>query len=197
MRFVVSPDGVLVPDLRERLPGRGLWIVPRRDMIAAAAKKKLFAKAAKGPVTLPDGLEDQVERLLRQSCLDLVALARKAGEAVAGHDRVRGWLEQGRVALLLEARDASVAGRRRMIGFARALEEDGHSAEGRSGDGIGVIQAFEAATLGQAFGRDQAVHVAIAPGGLAEKLTREAARLEEYMSRDEPPGEAAAGRNAQ
>lgn len=197
MRFVVSPDGVLVPDLRERLPGRGLWIVPRRDMIAAAAKKKLFAKAAKGPVTLPEDLEDQVERQLRQSCLDLVALARKAGEAVAGHDRVRGWLEQGRVALLLEARDASEAGRRRMIGFARALEEDGHSAEGRSEEGIGVIQAFEAATLGQAFGRDQAVHVAIAPGGLAEKLTREAARLEEYMSRDEPPGEAAAGRNTQ
>ncbi len=171
MRFVVGPDGQLVPDLRERLPGRGLWIVPRRDMIAAAAKKKLFAKAAKGPVELPEGLADQVERLLAQSCLDLVALARKAGEAVAGHDRVRGWLESGRVALLIEARDASEAGRKRMIGFARALEDD-----------VKVFQLFQAAELGRAFGRDQAVHVAVAPGGLADKLAREAARLEEFRA---------------
>jgi len=50
LRFVVGPEGQAVPDLRERLPGRGLWIVPRRDMIAAARRKKLFAKAAKTAV---------------------------------------------------------------------------------------------------------------------------------------------------
>ena len=173
LRFVVDPDGVLTPDLLQRLPGRGLWIVPRRDMIATAAKKRLFARAAKGPVTVPEDLEQRVEGLLAKHCLDLVSLARRAGEAVAGHDRVRGWLETGRVALLLEAKDASEAGRRRMIGLAKAL-----------GDDLQVFQAFTAVELGGAFGRDQAVHVAIAPGGLADKLAREMARLEEF--RQEP-----------
>jgi predicted RNA-binding protein YlxR (DUF448 family) len=171
LRFVVGPDGQAVPDLRERLPGRGLWIVPRRDMIAAARRKKLFARAAKTAVELPEGLEDQVEELLKRQCLDLVSMARKAGEAVAGNEKVRSWLEKGRVALLLEAKDASEAGRKRMIGYARALE-----------DGVTVWQLFEAAEMGRAFGRDQAVHVAVAPGGLADKLSRDAARLEEYSA---------------
>jgi predicted RNA-binding protein YlxR (DUF448 family) len=175
LRFVVGPDGQLTPDLKEKLPGRGLWIVPRRDMIAAAERKKLFARAAKGPVQLPEKLAERVEALLLRQCLDLISLARKASEAVAGHDRVRGWLESGRVALLLEARDASEAGRKRMIGFAKAL-----------GDELAVAQLFTAAELGQAFGRDQAVHVAVAPGGLADKLSRDLARLEEFRLEAEP-----------
>jgi predicted RNA-binding protein YlxR (DUF448 family) len=175
LRFVVGPEGQLAPDLREKLPGRGLWIVPRRDMIAAAERKKLFARAAKAPVQVPEDLAERVDALLARQCLDLISLARKAGEAVAGHDKVRGWLESGRVALLLEASDASEAGSRRMIGFAKAL-----------GDRLEVAQLFTAAQLGGAFGRDQAVHVAVAPGGLADKLSHDVVRLKEYRS-EAPP----------
>ncbi len=171
IRLVVDPDGLLVPDLSERLPGRGLWIAPQRDMIAHAQRRRLFAKAAKSTVRVPEDLADQVEALMRQRCLDSIALARRAGEAVAGQEKVRSWLGSGRVAVLLEASDASEGGRKRMIGLAKAI-----------GEGLRIFQIFTAAELGKAFGRDTSVHVALAPGGLATKLRREAARFEEFMS---------------
>jgi predicted RNA-binding protein YlxR (DUF448 family) len=177
IRFVLDPQGRLVPDLAGRLPGRGLWIVPRRDMIARAIQKRLFAKAAKAAVELPPDLEEQLEQLMRRRCLDTLALARRAGEAVAGHDRVQGWLERGRVAVLLEAKDASEAGRKRMLGLAKAI-----------GDGPAVYQLFSAAELGRTFGRDNAVHVAVAEGGLAAKLRCEAARLEEFTDGERGKG---------
>lgn len=170
MRLVIDPEGMLVPDLAERLPGRGLWIAPQRGMIAHAERRRLFAKAAKSAVRVPDDLADQLEGLMRQRCLDTLALARRAGEAVAGQEKVRSWLENGRVAVLLEASDASEGGRSRMVGLAKAL-----------GDRLRIFQLFTAAEMGRAFGRDSAVHVAVAPGGLAAKLRREAARFEEFM----------------
>lgn len=172
---MIDPEGRLVPDIAERLPGRGLWIAPRRDMIARALAKGLFAKAAKRAIQAPEDLAAQLESLLRRRCLETLAMARRAGEAVAGQDRVRGWLEAGRVRLLLEAKDASEGGRRRMIALAKALE-----------DGTEVCQLFGAAELGRAFGRESVVHVAVASGGLAAKLSREAARLEELTNGDRP-----------
>ena len=58
LRFVVGPDGTLVPDLAGRLPGRGLWITPERDIVASAAAKNLFAKAARERVVVPSDLVD-------------------------------------------------------------------------------------------------------------------------------------------
>lgn len=162
VRFVISPEGVVVPDITERLPGRGLWLTASRDIVASASAKGLLAKAARAAVTAPADLADQVEGLLARRCRDLLGVARRAGQATAGFEKVRAWLAGGKAGLLLEASEGSADGRRKL----RALAGD-----------VPVIGVLRGDELGPALGRDHAVHVAVKAGKLAEMLMREAARL--------------------
>src|SRR5688500_15598611 len=82
IRFVVSPEGGLVPDLEGSLPGRGLWVTARRDVLEKAVAKKLFAKAARRQVRVGPELADRVEALLKRRCLDTLGLGRRAGVAI-------------------------------------------------------------------------------------------------------------------
>ncbi len=166
IRFVAAPDGTVVPDLAGRLPGRGLWLSPRRDMMDKACARNLFAKAAKAPLRVPDDLAARVERLLVRRCLDLVGLAKRSGHAVSGSERVASWLAAGRVAVLLAACDAAAQGRSKLRALARA-----------EGAGVVVVELFTAEQLGRALGQEARVHVALAPGGFASRLAGEAARL--------------------
>ncbi|MCR6629641.1 MAG: DUF448 domain-containing protein [Magnetospirillum sp.] len=89
LRFVVSPAGEVVPDLEHRLPGRGIWLSARRDVVNTAVTKRLFAKAARRAVTVPGELADRLEGLLCRRCLDAISLARRAGQAVCGFEKVK------------------------------------------------------------------------------------------------------------
>lgn len=162
VRFVTSPDGEVVPDVDGRLPGRGMWLSARRDMVNTATAKGLFAKAARAKVKAAPDLADRVEGLLARRCLDLLGLARRAGQAVAGYEKARTELKAGRGKLLLAASDGSAAGREKI----RVLAPD-----------LPLLDCFTAAELGAALGRDNAVHVVVGRGRLAERLTTEAARL--------------------
>lgn len=166
LRFVVGPDGTVVPDLAERLPGRGLWLQARQDMMAKACARNLFAKAAKRPVRVPEDLPEQVELLALRRCLDLLGLARRAGVVVAGFEKVKAALRAGEVGLLVQATDAAEDGRHKIQALARAVAP-----------GVPLLQFCGAAELGAAVGREAAVHVGIAPGRFAEGLLREARRL--------------------
>jgi predicted RNA-binding protein YlxR (DUF448 family) len=170
VRFVVDPDGVVLPDVTERLPGRGLWLRATRSMVQTACAKGLFSKAARARVTAPPDLADRVEALLAQRCLDLLGLARRAGQAVAGFEKVAGMLRGGAGALLLEASDGAEDGRRKI----RRLAPE-----------VPLIALFSAAELGGAMGREQSVHVALAPGSLADRLRLQAERLAGF--RGAPP----------
>lgn len=162
VRFVVGPDGCVVPDVDRSLPGRGIWLSAARDVVNTAVAKKLFAKAARARVTAPDDLADRVEAMLARRCLELLGLARRAGQAVAGYEKVRAQLQAGQGALLLEASDGAAGG----IGKIRALAPE-----------LPLVTLFDAAALGAALGREAAVHVVVAPGRLAQRLLHEAARL--------------------
>jgi len=162
LRFVVGPDNMVVPDVEGRLPGRGIWLSPGRDVVNTAVTKRLFAKAARRAVSMPDDLADLIERILHRRCLDALALARRAGQAVAGFEKVKAELKAGRVAVLVQASDAAPDGRDKLKALA---------------PGAVVIDQFDAAELGAVFGRDHAVHACVAPGGLARRLTTEAALL--------------------
>ncbi len=166
LRFVAGPDGRIVPDLAGRLPGRGLWLTPRRDMMEKACKRNLFAKAARARVRVPDDLIGQVDRLMASRCLDLLGLARRAGAAVAGYEKAASWLTAGKAGVLFQAVDAAEGGRRKLRALARA-----------AGPLVPVIELFTAQELGRALGRGAAVHVAVAPAGILARLTRETARL--------------------
>ena len=167
IRFVAAPDGTVVPDLAERLPGRGLWLSPRRDAMAKACARNLFARAAKASLRVPDDLVDSVEHMLTRRCLDLVGFAKRSGAAVSGYEKVAASLATGRAAMLLAAVDGAEDGRRKLRALARAR-----------GLGVAVVELFTAEELGRAMGHDARVHVAIAPGGVAARLAKEIVRLE-------------------
>ena len=107
LRFVVGPEGRVVPDVAGRLPGRGLWLSPSRKIVKRACAKAAFARVARRAVASPDDLDDQVERLLAGRLMDGLGLARRAGQAVAGYEKVRAFLRRGPVRVLFTAADAS------------------------------------------------------------------------------------------
>ncbi|MDM7931625.1 RNA-binding protein [Tabrizicola sp.] len=162
IRFCVGPDGVVVPDVLGKLPGRGIYVSADRELIEKAAKKGLFSRAARQPVKVPDGLADLVERLITQRVIDLLSMARKAGDAVMGYEKVKDWLVKGKAATLIQASDGSERGKTKL-----------HPPEGARGF-IGVLSAGE---MGLAFGRERAIHAALAAGGLRTRVVEEAAKL--------------------
>ncbi|MEF3367828.1 DUF448 domain-containing protein, partial [Methylocystis sp. 9N] len=105
IRFVRGPDGALAPDIRARLPGRGVWVTARADLVAQAARKKLFARSLKTQIETAPELAEEVDRLLEADCLQMLALANKAGVVVAGFGKVADALARGPVGALLEATD--------------------------------------------------------------------------------------------
>lgn len=173
LRFVVGPGGVVVPDPGEELPGRGIWCLPRRDMIERARRRRQFARAAKQAVTVPDDLADRVEALIRQRCLNRLGLAMRSGQAVGGFDKVRAALTRGEAGLLLQARDGADDGRDRLRRLGKAVRS-----------GLPEITLFDADELGHALGRSPTVHVAVYDGGHAERLLRESDRLAGFADHD-------------
>ena len=162
VRFVVGPDREIVPDVAGRLPGRGLWLQSRRDIVERAAATNAFARASRRDVTVPDALADQVERLLVARCIDLIGFARRAGGALAGFEAVRRALQRGGAALLLVAADGSPRQRDRLP-LARMRDR--------------VVDVLVSAELGGAFGRDAVTYAALGPGRLAGRVGEDAARL--------------------
>ena len=161
VRFVLGPDGMVFPDLAEKLPGRGIWVTADRAAIEKAAAKGLFARAAKAPAKAPEGLADMVEAGLAKRVIELIALLRKSGRAVVGFEKVKTWLAEGRARVLLQASDGSDRGKGKLW-----------TPEG--GRWFGCLTASE---LGLAFGRDRAIHGALAADGLTERVKLEAAKL--------------------
>lgn len=174
VRFVVAPGGTVVPDVAGRLPGRGFWLSASRDAVKTACARNLFARAARAPVTVPPDLEAEVERQLARRCLDLIGFARRAGQAAFGFEKAQAMLREGRAGALLAARDGAAQGRAKMAALA---------------PGVPVISLFSAAEIGAAVGRDHAVHAVVAPGGMAEALVRETARLEGFRPADDGTAE--------
>jgi len=163
IRFVIGPDRTLVPDLAARLPGRGLWLSARLDVLETARTRGAFAKAARGPVTVPPDLTSVLQAALARRIGEFLGLARRAGQAVCGFQKAREWLVAGRAGLVIEASDGSPDERARFLG--------------RYGETTNVVQPLDGATLGAIFGRDHVVHVVVAKGRLADMLTAETARF--------------------
>ena len=181
IRFVVGPDTVIVPDILSRLPGRGIYVSAERAALDKAAKKGLFARAARQTVIVPDGLTDLVESLLVRRLVDLVSMARKGGTAVCGFEKSKDWLIKGQARLLIQANDGSERGKEKL----------------RPPNGPeSLISCLTAGELGLAFGRERAIHAALAAGGLSNRVVEEAARLVGLRgAADKQVGEIIAGKD--
>jgi len=159
LRFVVSPDRVLTPDLAARLPGRGIWLSARGDVLETARKRGAFARAARGPVTVPADLDTMLRDGLVRRMVDVLGLARRAGQAVFGFTKAREWVVAHKAGLIVRATDGSEAE------LGRLLSGAGHA--------FPVASALTGDSLGAVFGRDHVVHVAVMAGSLADRLVTE------------------------
>lgn len=168
IRFVLGPDQTVVPDLAEKLPGRGIWVTSGRDELDKAVARNLFSRAAKSQATVPEGLVQMVEDALTRRVIDMISMARKAGLAIAGYEKVKDWLSRGQAKVLLQAVDGSERGKGRLW-----------TPEG--GRWFGCLTAQE---MGLAFGRSHVIHSALAPGGLTKKVIRDAGRLSGLRGHD-------------
>ena len=171
IRFVLGPDGIVVPDLKEKLPGRGVWLTAAHDIVAEATKRNAFARALKTQAKASPDLADLVDRLLSEAALGAFALANKAGEVVFGHAKVEEALAKAPVIALVHAREAAEDGCRKLDGKARAA---------RSGAPISAIRCLGTDELGLASGRTNVIHAALIQGGAARRFLAAAQRLERY-----------------
>lgn len=162
IRFALGPDGVVAPDLAERLPGRGVWVTARRDLIERAVKRNLFARGFKEAAKAPEGLVSLLEQGLARRLVDALALSRKAGLAASGFDTVKARLKAGPVGALIEASDGSEPQRAKLRPLAGEAP---------------LVAVLTSEELGLAFGREFVIHAVLNAGGATDRVLRESRRL--------------------
>jgi len=167
IRFALAPDGVVVPDVAGKLPGRGAWVRADRASLEQAVKKGAFARAFKANAKAPDGLVVQTETLLSKRCLDQLGLAKRAGAIAIGATQVDAAIRAKPLFFLIEANDGAEEGREKLmslhIGF-----------WGRPPAAIGC---FSSADLGVALGRERVIHACLLQERLALAWAAEIGRL--------------------
>ena len=172
IRFVVGPDQQIVPDILGKLPGRGIWVSAQHETLAKTIAKGLFSRGAKQTVSVPGTLISDIESQLARRVIDLISLARKSGQAVSGYEKVKDWLSKETARVLIQASDGSARGKSKL-------------STPYGGSFIGWLTADE---LGLAFGRQTAIHGALASGGLTSRIVEEAARLKGLRVIDDSDG---------
>jgi len=172
IRFVIGPDSEAVPDIKCRLPGRGVWVTATREALEEAIKRKAFARGFKRDVRLPTDLAARTEGLLEQSALDALAIAGKAGLVAAGFGKAAAALEREDAVALLHAADASPEGVRKL------------GAMGRHGSRrpLPVIEFLSSAQLDLALGRPNVVHAALLAGTASDTFLSRSQRLERFRA---------------
>jgi predicted RNA-binding protein YlxR (DUF448 family) len=186
MRFVVAPDGTAIPDLKRRLPGRGIWITATRRALRAAVARKTFARGFKRDVRVASDLVETTEHLIERGALDALAICHKAGKVAIGFANVEAALARAPVVALLSAAEAARDGVRKL---AAALRRRGDVGE------VAVVDAFTSAQLDLALGRSNVVHAALLAGPESETFLARHARLERFRTGSLSQG-AAQGKSA-
>jgi predicted RNA-binding protein YlxR (DUF448 family)/ribosomal protein L30E len=172
IRFVAAPDATVVPDLRAKLPGRGIWLSLDRRSVDEAVRRNIFARALKAPLRPADDLADQVATRLNEVALGRLGLARKAGAAVAGFAKVEAAIARENLLAVVVAAEAAEDGRRKI---AQALRR-------RFGDSgaVPVFRHFTGADLGLAIGRPDVIHAAVLQSPAGKSFVEAARRFQRY-----------------
>jgi hypothetical protein len=179
IRFVVGPGGDVVPDLKRKLPGRGIWITATRSSLDEAIKRNVFARAFKRSVRVAPELTAATERLLERSALDALAIAGKGGGVIAGFAKVEAALGRGDVVAVIHAADAAPDGKRKLDA---ALQR---KTPGKP-DEIVLIAHFSGAQLDLALNRPNVVHAALLAGPVSDTFLARVRRLERFRTGNSP-----------
>jgi predicted RNA-binding protein YlxR (DUF448 family) len=159
IRFVVTPTGEVIPDLKRKLPGRGLWVSASRQAVAEAVRRNQFSKGFKRDLRVTPALADETESLLVRSVTDALAMAAKAGQVVSGFSKVEGALEQGQAKALLHASDGAADGIRKLDAIVR--QKAGNYGESHE---FPVVTVLTSEQLDLALGRSNVIHAAVLAG---------------------------------
>jgi len=175
LRFVLGPDGTIVPDLARRLPGRGVWVAATRDAVLAAVRQKAFARSLKQPVTVPEDLAGLIERLMAKRLGEAISIANKAGLLTTGSTKVDELIARGQAVVLIHAADGSPDGRAKLDRKFKAIV-------GAEAAAAGTVDEFAGHELDLAIGRSNVVHAAASDGGASRRILQEACRVRRYRS---------------
>jgi uncharacterized protein len=173
IRFVIGPDGEVVPDLKGKLPGRGVWISAARETVETAVKRHAFARGFKRDVRVPADLTPRIERLLAQAALDALAMAGKAGLVAAGFAKAAAALERDDVVALLHAAEGSADGARKLAAIWRRRTPE---------KALPMIDFLTLAQLDLALGRPNVVHAALLAGSASDTFLSRSRRLERFRT---------------
>jgi uncharacterized protein len=173
LRFVAGPDMSVVPDLKRRLPGRGCWVTADRSHVDQAVRKNLFGRAFKAGVTPAADLGDMVDRLMAQSALGSLGLARKVGQVALGAAKVESAVRSGKALFVLHAQEASPDGVRKIDQARRwVVHQDGPS--------IPAYKLFSEAELGLALGGTNVIHAAVLAAETGKAVLKRVVALDRY-----------------
>lgn len=181
IRFVVSPDGELVPDTDAKAEGRGVWITLGAARVAEAVKKKAFEKSLKHKVGLPEDLPGLTDRRLADRFVSSLQMARKAGQLVTGATQVREAIGSGSIVALISATDAAEDGRSKMLSALRGYEKAASEA-GLEAPDVPHFELLDSAQLGLALGLENVIHAALVNGAAAKSALQRASRLARYRN---------------
>jgi len=180
IRFVLSPEGQVTPDVAARLPGRGGWVTATREAVDQAASRGAFARAFKRQVKVPADLGAQTEMLLVRRCMDMLGMARRSGNLVVGFEQVREAIRDVRPGCLITASDGSEDQRGKVLGLAKAIYGPDLDAEAETAGNSRlppVAECFSGSELGMALGRDRVIHACLKLGPIAHAWMGELGRL--------------------
>lgn len=171
IRFVVGPDGAVVPDIKRKLPGRGVWITATREALDEAVAKRVFARSFKREVRVSDDLASLTEQLLARTALDALAIAGKGGNVAAGFGKTEDALNGNEAVALIQASDAAADGKRKLEAVLR-----------RNGGQIPVIDAFSSAQLDLALNRLNVIHAALLAGPVSDTFLARTERFARFRT---------------
>lgn len=181
IRFVVSPDGEIVPDTDARAEGRGVWVSLGMARVAEAQKKKVFARSLKSEVKVPEDLAGLTRRRLEERWLSALSLARKAGQLVTGATKVRAAIDGGEIRALITATDAAADGRGKLAGALKGYQRGAEEA-GLAMPPVPHFELLDSGQMGLALGIENVIHAALTDGGAAQAAIARAERLARYIA---------------
>jgi uncharacterized protein len=184
IRFVVSPSGQVIPDLKRKLPGRGLWVSASHQALAEAVRRHQFGKGFKRDVHVAPTLASDTETLLVRSATEALAMAAKAGQVISGFSKVEGVLGQRQakasIAALIHASDGAADGIRKLDAIVR--QNAGINDDSRE---IPVVTALTSEQLDLALGRSNVIHAALLAGPASKTFLSRSQILVRYRMADD------------
>ena len=195
IRFVVSPTGEVIPDLKRKLPGRGLWISASRDAVAEAVRRHQFSKGFRREVRVSPSLATDTEALLERGTIEALAMAAKAGQVICGFSKVEEALRsrqaQGSIQALIHASDGAVDGIRKLDAVVR--QNAGVNDESNR---FPVFTGLTSEQLDLALGRSNVVHAALLAGPASKTFLSRSQSLVQYRMADDDRTTSNAAKNS-